>query len=617
MTGPPGPREPSAPPAGTAPRGAGGPGANGAVPPRQGAVPPRPGAGAPWYEDTPPRPRQAPAWPGEVPPPPEAAQPGPAGPQPAGSQPADPQSADPAQGPRPDQWVPGSAPPAYGAGAAGPPGRAATGAGPVGWLGAARPPDAAKRPDADSTQEEPPSVRWPSRQADPGRAPGPPGWLPDWPSSPPAQDSLEAAHDRPEAAHDRPEATQDQPAATHDRPASENDDFWDRVNEELGGDAGLEQRTPPRAPPVGGDRWSTPSGRQADEAAEAGSGAGSSTARDLWSPWPPRAVSRPGPPLAEGEDRPRDRADAEAQVAEDAATRTAEPAPARRDAAADRPGAAGAGKEAGIEEQEPEGGEPEGEEAAPSPWSIPLTLVGDLKDFDEDDDGQPASQDSLTGDSGTATAPAAGTRPAQDRPDSGAWSSPSRVGDVEKIQKAPAGPKADGASGPGEPGKADQARTGARLSWASEEGTAGLVGRDKLTDGAAATRAGEDAGAKASPEDSGTGSDADAKADRAGSSAGDDRTATQAVDDAGADGATSASRADGDADALAIRAGGSTGSRTEGDADPGRDALSGAAAADPVRSSAPAARQAPQAGADQAFRAGAGETPGAQACLVV
>ena len=344
MTGPPGRREPSAPPAGTAPRGAGGPGANGAVPPRQGAVPPRPGAGAPWYEDTPPRPRQAPAWPGEVPPPPEAAQPGPAGPQPAGSQPADPQSADPAQGPRPDQWVPGSAPPAYGAGAAGPPGRAATGAGPVGWLGAARPPDAAKRPDADSTQEEPPSVRWPSRQADPGRAPGPPGWLPDWPSSPPAQDSLEAAHDRPEAAHDRPEATQDQPAATHDRPASENDDFWDRVNEELGGDAGLEQRTPPGAPPVGGDRWSTPSGRQADEAAEAGSGAGSSTARDLWSPWPPRAVSRPGPPLAEGEDRPRDRADAAAQVAEDAATRTAEPAPARRDAAADRPGAAGAGQ---------------------------------------------------------------------------------------------------------------------------------------------------------------------------------------------------------------------------------------------------------------------------------
>src|SRR5215831_3899500 len=56
--------------------------------------------------------------------------------------------------------------------------------------------------------------------------------------------------------------------------------------------------------------------------------------------------------------------------------------------------AADAGKDADAEAEEPD----EEEEAAPSPWSIPLTLVGDLSDLDEEDSGQPAdAEDHGTG----------------------------------------------------------------------------------------------------------------------------------------------------------------------------------------------------------------------------
>ena len=67
--------------------------------------------------------------------------------------------------------------------------------------------------------------------------------------------------------------------AEPDHPALPNDDFWDRVNEELAADAEREPDSPPRAasagpppPAAGGDLWSRPADRRADEVAGASSG---------------------------------------------------------------------------------------------------------------------------------------------------------------------------------------------------------------------------------------------------------------------------------------------------------------------------------------------------------
>src|SRR5262249_60861272 len=104
-----------------------------------------------------------------------------------------------------------------------------------------------------------------------------------------------------------PEARAAAPAPP-DRPASPNDDFWDRVNEELATDAQRGPDTPagaapagPPPPAAGGDLWSRPADRRADEAVGARSSTGDSRpgpprARAHWSARAPRRSRPPGSP---------------------------------------------------------------------------------------------------------------------------------------------------------------------------------------------------------------------------------------------------------------------------------------------------------------------------------
>jgi hypothetical protein len=426
------------------------------------------------------------------------------------------------------------------------------------------------------------------------------------------------------------------------------DELWDRISEELAVGAERDEATPmwPATGPtaIGGERRSMPAERAADEVAEAGSGTGESRpgrspARDQWSAWERSAPGAPGAPPARDEDAPHDRADAGA--------RAGTPASARRDEAPDHPDPAEARQEADVEEEETA----EEESAAPSPWSIPLTLVEDLSGFGEEDDRQPAGPDSVVGDGGTEAAAAADSRRAPETTGFDVWSRAPRPGGVEKTRTGP--PETDGGSGREEPEEAAQASVGAGMAGVSQGGEGAVgdgdfgrspAGGDTDTDGAArAPRDGGDADAAATraPRDGGD-ADADAPAQHPG-----------ADEDAGADRDATASKASGDlaadrdggeagagSDAGAPRAGGDAGdgaaahtgaaSRTgvdtadaganDGEADAGDDAGTGSraapgsatAAAGPAVGTASEAREPPSAGDTQASEA-AQASDGAQA----
>jgi hypothetical protein len=447
------------------------------------------------------------------------------------------------------------------------------------------------------------------------------------------------------------------------------------VNDELAADVQREPDTPPRAasagpppPAAGGDLWSRPADRRADEVADAGSSTGDpgqrrSGASQRWNAWAPNVSGRPGSPAADDEVEPQDRAD-ERAAGEGAKAGTMGPLFAWRDAAADHADAAGTGrepgaadKESGAADKEPAaadkepaaadkepaadgkepagaGGEPTGaaketadvekeadvkaeeadeeEEAARSPWSIPLTLVGDVSDLDEEDDGRPAGPGAAEG-HGTGKPPEAGEKPAPGRWGSDIWARPSWA-TAEEQQAGPA--KADGDAGPGRPDEADRAGAGAgRGPWLTRPGksaTAGWAGRDDLP-----TRAGRDEAA--TPTGSEAVADDHAKAtpvgrDDATTLAGRDDVVTRAGRD---DAAVPAGRGDADIDAgrddVARRAGGDAGASDRVKATPAdRDADTDDG---PVASRAgrdDAATRADRDGAadDEAKATGAGEGDG-------
>jgi hypothetical protein len=171
------------------------------------------------------------------------------------------------------------------------------------------------------------------------------------------------------------------------------------------------------------------------------------------------------------------RRDAPAGHAGAAGTRE-EPAAAGKETAEAGEETADAGEEAGDagKEADVKAEEADEEEAAPSPWSIPLTLVGDVNDLDEEDDGQPAGSGAVE-DHGTGKPPAAGERPAPEWAGSSAWTRRSWASAEEK-QAGPADD--DGGGGPGEPDEADRADAG-RSPWLTRPGkgaTAGWAGQD-------------------------------------------------------------------------------------------------------------------------------------------
>jgi hypothetical protein len=379
------------------------------------------------------------------------------------------------------------------------------------------------------------------------------------------------------------------------------------VNEELAADAEREPDSPPRAasagpPPsaAGGDPWSRPADRRPDEVTGASSGAGDaapgrSAASDHWSAWAPSVSSRPGSPSAGDGDEPRDHAD-EGAAGKDAAAGALGPLFAWRDAAADHASAveagkgspaaagkesaagagketAGAGKETAGAGKETADAERQGdvkaeeadeeEEVAPSPWSIPLTLVGDLSDLGEEGDDQPAGPGAADGHE-TRESPAAGHEPAPERTASNVWTRPSRAGAEEKQ----AGPPEADRGGPEKPDETDRADAG-RGPWLTRPGkgtTADWPDRDPGD--AAATRADDKAGAL--PSRSGR--------DDPPAYAGRDEAATRAGDGAGADDHAKATPANrDDADDRVGRAGGGADDHTEA-ARAGRDAADRAAA---------------------------------------
>src|SRR5262249_12706625 len=139
------------------------------------------------------------------------------------------------------------------------------------------------------------------------------------------------------------------------------------------------------------------------------------------------------------------------------------PASARPDAAADRLGPAEA-KEA---KQESGAGEEEAEQAAPSPWNMPLTLRRDLHEVSKEaDERQPTGGESRVGDGGTGAAPAAGTLPATDTAGFDVWSRAPRSGGAEQAQTAPA--EAGGDRAREEPEGASPTGVGADAAGASE-----------------------------------------------------------------------------------------------------------------------------------------------------
>jgi hypothetical protein len=220
--------------------------------------------------------------------------------------------------------------------------------------------------------------------------------------------------------------------------------------------------------------------RPTDKAAEAGlddddAGPGRpaerEASRDQWSAWQSALSGQPGARSADGEDVPQDHADAGSypepptpaqrdQAARDETRRDDAPrgetelgeterGETERDEAPERLSAAEAQNESRGHEEEAE----EEQEAAPSPWSIPLTLVGDL-DLDEEDDWQPAGPDSPGEDVGTETSSLAGETPTGEPP------APERDAGVDRPTAAHAEDKAhthrDGGSG----GSADSGGAG-------------------------------------------------------------------------------------------------------------------------------------------------------------
>jgi len=168
-----------------------------------------------------------------------------------------------------------------------------------------------------------------------------------------------------------------------------HDDFWYRVSEELEAGGQRDPGAPPWAATagpraMGGDRTEAP-----DEGAAAEFSplrfraeepeAGGPDGEGRWSAWAPSVSGWPGPPSsAAGE--PPERADVDAGPPGDSG-RSGKDATDGEDNAAEI--------EAEIEEEE---------EAAPSPWSIPLTHIGDLGDFDDEDDWQAAEPDETASD---------------------------------------------------------------------------------------------------------------------------------------------------------------------------------------------------------------------------
>jgi hypothetical protein len=312
---------------------------------------------------------------------------------------------------------------------------------------------------------------------------------------------------------------------------------------------------------------------------------------------------------------------------------------AKRDAAADHASAAGketadAEKEADVNAEEAG----EEEEAAPSPWSIPLTLVGDLSDLGEEDDGQPAGPGAAE-DHGTGKPLAAGEKPAPERTGSDVWARPSWTSAEDKqagsTETAFAGrgpwltrPGKDTTPG-SDPGDAaathaddkadadDDATSGKTAHWAGA--LPSRAGRDE-----AATRAGGEVGAddhaKATPVDRDDVPDRTAGRDDIATRAGRDAAATRPGGEAGADDhakATPAGRDDvpdrtagrGDAavragrDDAAVRAG-----RDNADIPAGRDDADVRAGRD--RGGADDRAEATRAGRDTGDRATEGQTAG-------
>ena len=278
----------------------------------------------------------------------------------------------------------------------------------------------------------------------------------------------------------------------------------------------------PPPPAVGGDLWSRPVNRRADEVA-GDSGPGRSAASEQWSAWAPSVSRRPGSPSAGDEDEPRDRAD-ERAAGQGAEAGTLGPLFAWRDAAADHASAARketAGKETADAEKEADVNAEEAdeeEEAAPSPWSIPLTLVGDLSDLGEEDDGQQAGPGAAE-DHGTGKPLAAEEEPAPERTGSDVRARSSWTGAEEK-----------------QAGPAETASAG-RGPWLTRPDKGTTAGRDPGD--AAAIRA----------------DDAATRADDAAATRADDAVATRADDKAGADDAATAGKTARWAGVLPSRAG--------------------------------------------------------------
>ena len=375
----------------------------------------------------------------------------------------------PGRGTRPDQRAAGTAPPGRGAGS---PGRPPVGAGPPEWPVAGitwQEPADARRPSREPDTREPDGgwVFTPPTPPPPD-VPASPAEEPDVPA--PAAGGPEADITQQETAHDQwpPRGPEDRAAAPPtppdrplspsgpDRPASPKDDFWDRVNDELAADAQREPDTPPRAasagpppPAAGGDLWSRPAtGARTRSPApvpvpvtQVRAGPGQATAgtpgrrafpagrvprrrmtrssrgtaltrgrpargqrQGRWAPCSPGVTPRPTTPGTAGTGREPGAPDKEP------AADGKEPAGASREPAGAGKETADVEKEADVKAEEAD----EEEEAAPSPWSIPLTLVGDVSDLDEEDDGQPAGPGAVEG-HGTGKPPEAGEKPAPER----------------------------------------------------------------------------------------------------------------------------------------------------------------------------------------------------------
>jgi hypothetical protein len=198
-----------------------------------------------------------------------------------------------------------------------------------------------------------------------------------------------------------------------------------------------------------------------------------------------------------------------------------------RDAAADHASAAGketadAEKETDVHADEAD----EEEEAAPSPWSIPLTLVGDLSDLGEEDDGQPAGPGAAE-DHRTGEPPAGGEKPAPERTGSDVWARPSWTSAEERR------------AGPAETDGAD------RGPWLTRPGKGTTAGRD--SGDTAAIRPDD----KADADDDATEGKTARWAGALPSRAGRDEAAIRAGGEAGADDHAKATPAGRDANAAA------------------------------------------------------------------